>query len=158
MTSDKSNSFAACIFVKIYGMKSISFVLILLLLAACTDSSNKIVGRWKLEEIDYSSYFREVSDEVRDFLQEQMNTEFARLKDKTFFEFGADNSLILEAPNYEKKQAFTNGKWSMNNAKDSLFLDLADPEAYKIITLNDSELFLTTDDTPKRTLRLTKVK
>lgn len=139
-------------------MKSISFVIILLFLTACSNSSNEIVGKWKLEEIDYSSYFKEVSDEVRDFLQEQMNTEFSRLKDKTFFEFREDNSLILEAPNYEKKQTFTNGKWSMNDTKDSLFLDLADPEAYKIITLNDSELFLTTDDAPKRTLRLTKVK
>lgn len=139
-------------------MKSISFVIILLLLTACSNSSNEIVGKWKLEEIDYTSYFKEVSDEVRDFLQEQMNTEFSRLKDKTFFEFREDNSLILEAPNYEKKQTFTNGKWSMNDTKDSLFLDLADPEAYKIITLNDSELFLTTDDAPKRVLRLSKVK
>lgn len=139
-------------------MKSISFVLILLLFAACTYSSNIIVGKWKLEEIDYSSYFKEVSEEVRNFLEEQMNTEFDRLKDKTFFEFGEDNSLKLEAPNYEKKQTFTNGTWSMNEAKDSLFLELVDPEAYKIITLNESELVLTTDDAPKRTLRLTKVK
>lgn len=139
-------------------MKSIYFALILLLVTACSDNSNKVVGKWKLEEIDYSSYFMEVSEEVRNFLQEQMESEFNRLKDKTFFEFSEDNSLKLEAPNYEKKQTFTNGKWSMNDAKDSLFLDLADPESYKIVTLNETELVLSTEDAPKRVLRLTKVK
>ena len=87
-----------------------------------------------------------------------MQSEFKRLKNKTFFEFKLDNTVLLEAPDFVGKQTLTNGKWSVNASKDSLFLELADSEAYKIITLNDTEMVLTTDDAPNRVLRFSKVK
>ena len=151
------NSFSPSIFAEINCMKKILLFLVVISFAACSDNSSKIKGRWKLEEIDYSSYFISVSDEVRQFLQEQMKSEFKRLKNKTFFEFKLDNSVLLEAPDYAGKQTLTNGKWSVNTSKDSLFLELADSEAYKIITLNDTEMVLTTDEAPKRQLRFSKL-
>lgn len=125
-----------------------------MLFTACTDNSNVIIGKWKLENIDYSSYFAEISEELKMLFETQMEEEFNRLKEKTFFEFKEDQALVLEAPNYHDKQTFTNGNWKMNATKDSLFLELADPESYQIITLNDSVLVLKTDEAPKRTLKL----
>jgi hypothetical protein len=151
-------SFSKSIFVEINCMKKILLFLVVILFAACSDTTSKIKGKWKLEEIDYSNYFESVSEEVRQFLQEQMKSEFKRLKNKTFFEFKLDNTVLLEAPDFVGKQTLTNGKWSVNASKDSLFLELADSEAYKIITLNDSEMVLTTDDAPNRVLRFSKVK
>lgn len=139
------------------SMKFFAVTLLIIVLSACSDSSSKVEGRWKLENIDYSAYFSEVSDEVRSFLEGQMEVEFNRLKDKTFFEFGENNVLKLEAPNYVDKKTITDGTWKMNAAQDSIFFQLADPESYKIITLNEKEMILSTDETPKRTLVLSKV-
>ncbi len=150
--------FPPSIFVEINYMKKILLFLAVMLFAACSNNTSKINGRWKLEEIDYSSYFESVSDEVRQFLQEQMKSEFKRLKNKTFFEFKLDNTVLLEAPDFMGKQTLTNGKWSVNASKDSLFLELADIEAYKILSLNDTEMVLTTNEAPNRILRLSKIK
>lgn len=150
--------FPPSIFVEINYMKKILLFLAVMLFAACSNNTSKINGRWKLEEIDYSSYFESVSDEVRQFLQEQMKSEFKRLKNKTFFEFKQDNTVLLEAPDFMGKQTLTNGKWSVNASKDSLFLELADIEAYKILSLNDTEMVLTTNEAPNRILRLSKIK
>ena len=150
--------FPPSIFVEINCMKKILLFLAVVLFAACSNNTSKINGRWKLEEIDYSSYFESVSDEVRQFLQEQMKSEFKRLKNKTFFEFKLDNTVLLEAPDFMGKQTLTNGKWSVNASKDSLFLELADIEAYKILSLNDTEMVLTTNEAPNRILRLSKIK
>ena len=65
-------SFSQSIFVEISCMKKILLFLVVILFAACSDTTSKIKGKWKLEEIDYSNYFESVSDEVRQFLQEQM--------------------------------------------------------------------------------------
>jgi len=151
-------SFSPSIFVEIKFMKKILLFLVVIFFAACSDNTSKIKGKWILEEIDYSNYFKSVSDEVRQFLQEQMKSEFKRLKNKTFFEFKLDNTLLLEAPDFAGKQTLTNGKWSVNTSKDSLFLELADSEAYKIITLNDTIMVLSTDDAPNRILRFSKMK
>ena len=139
-------------------MRFITFVLLFFLVVSCSSTSSKIVGKWKLEEIDYSAYFLDVSNEVKTMLENQMKEEFERLKNKTYFEFKEDYKLLLEAPNYEGKQTFTEGSWTMNSSEDSLFFELEDLENYKIEKLDELEMVLSTSDTPKRTLRLTKVK
>ena len=139
-------------------MRYITVLSLLLILFSCSNSADRIEGRWKLEEIDYSEYFSEVSDDVRFFLEGQMKEEFARLKDKTFFEFMEDNKMKLESPNFAGKQTFSDGVWTMNSAEDSLFFELSDTEHFKIVTLSDQEMVLKTDEMPKRTLRLSKVK
>ena len=76
----------------------------------------------------------------------QLSSIFERLKGKTFFDFQAEGKLSLEAPNYEKKQVFSDGNWQMNKNADSLFLNLEELESYKIMKLTESELILQTDD------------
>lgn len=139
-------------------MRYLGILILLLVLGSCSSNSNKVTGKWKLEKIDYSEYFTEVSDEVRVFLEGQMEEEFQRLKGKTFFEFSEDNKLKLEAPNYSGQQTVSDGVWTMSSGEDSLYFELSEPEHFKIITLNDKEMVLKTDDTPKRTLHLSKVK
>lgn len=139
-------------------MRYISILSLLLLLFSCSNTADKINGRWKLEEIDYSEYFSEVPDDVRTFLEGQMKEEFERLKGKTFFEFLDDNKMKLESPNFAGKQTFTDGVWTMSSSEDSLYFELSETEHYKIVTLNDKEMVLKTDEMPKRTLRLSKDK
>lgn len=151
-------SFSALSLHKTTIMRYITVLPLLLILFSCSNSADRIEGRWKLEEIDYSEYFSEVSDDVRVFLEGQMKEEFARLKDKTFFEFMEDNKMKLESPNFAGKQTFSDGVWTMNSAEDSLFFELSDTEHFKIVTLSDQGMVLKTDEMPQRTLRLSKVK
>lgn len=139
-------------------MRYLIILVLFVVLTSCSSNSDKVNGKWKLEKIDYSEYFSEVSDEVRGFLEGQMEEEFQRLKGKTFFEFSEDNKLKLEAPNYEGKQTESDGVWTMSSNEDSLYFELSEPEHFKIITLNGEEMVLKTDDTPKRTLHFSKVK
>ena len=139
-------------------MRYITFVFLFFLIVSCSSKSSKLVGKWKLEEIDYTAYFLDVSKEVKILLENQMKEELERLKNKTYFEFNESFKLILEAPNYEGKQTFTEGTWEMNSSEDSLFFELEDLENYKIEKLDELEMVLSTSDTPKRTLRLSKVK
>jgi hypothetical protein len=132
-------------------MRYITFVFLFFLIVSCSSKSSKLVGKWKLEEIDYTAYFLDVSKEVKILLENQMKEELERLKNKSF-------KLILEAPNYEGKQTFTEGTWEMNSSEDSLFFELEDLENYKIEKLDELEMVLSTSDSPKRTLRLSKVK
>lgn len=138
-------------------MKYLSILLLIVVFSSCSNPSSKVLGKWKVEEIDYSSYFAEVPEEVRTFLEEQMKEEFLRLKDKTYFNFKDDNKLLLNAPNYNGDQTNTDGLWTMNSAGDSLFLELAERENYKIEKVDEKQMILSTNETPKRTLRLSKV-
>ncbi len=151
-------SFPTIIFTEKLTMRYITFVFLFFLVVSCSSTSSKIVGKWKLEEIDYAAYFLDVSEEVKILLENQMKEEFERLKNKTYFEFKEEYKLILEAPNYEGKQTFTEGNWKMNSSEDSLFFELEDLENYKIERLDELEMVLSTSDTPKRSLRFSKVK
>lgn len=138
-------------------MKKILIGLVLLVGLSCSDSSNEIIGKWKVENIDYSEFFRNAPPELKDLLESKMNEEFERLKGKTFFTFSDDQKLQLEAPNFEGKQTITNGEYSFNNTKDSLFLDHADKESYKIVKLDDKTLILSTEEQPNRVITLSKM-
>lgn len=139
-------------------MKNIIAIFSLLILTACSGPANKLEGKWKLEEMDYSAYYAELSEEVRMMLEGKMQEEFERIKGKTFFHFSPDNQLTLEVPNYSGEMTKTEGKWNLNEGGDSLYFDLSDPESFKIITLNETTLVLSTEDTPKRSMHLSKVK
>lgn len=139
-------------------MRYISALSLLLVLFSCSTNADKITGRWKLEEIDYSEYFSEVPGDAKSFLEAQMKEEFERLKDKTFFEFSDENRVKLESPNFSGKQTFTDGIWTMSSTEDSLYFELSEKEYYKIVTLTEAEMVLKTDDMPKRTLHFSKVK
>lgn len=131
--------------------------LILLGLVSCSSNENKIIGKWKLDNIDYSEFFKEAPAEVKSIIESQMEEEFERLKDKTFFTFSDDQKVTLEAPNFVGKTTLTAGSFKMNDNLDSLFLQLSDPENYQIVSLDDKFLILKTSDSPKRTLQLSKV-
>lgn len=138
-------------------MRFIPIFVVLFVAFSCSSPSSKVMGKWKLEEIDYSDYFAEAPSEVKSMMQSQMQEEFERLRNKTFFEFSDGEKLTLEAPNFNGKQTFVEGTWSMNKENDSLFFDLSDPEHFKIISLTENDMVLSTDETPKRKLRLSKV-
>lgn len=138
-------------------MRFIPVYVVVLLVFSCSSPTSKVMGKWKLEEIDYTEYFAEAPEEAKTMMQGQMQEEFERLRNKTFFEFSEGEKLTLEAPNFNGKQNFVEGTWSMNKENDSLFFNLSDPEHFKIVSLSDKEMLLSTNDTPKRKLRLSKV-
>lgn len=139
-------------------MKIFSLLLLLFISLSCSRSTDKIIGKWKLEEIDYSQYYSEVSEDVKLFFKEKVEIELERIKGKTFFDLKEDGQLNIEMPDPSGNLLKTQGKWSINATEDSLFFDLNGKESYKIIKLNESTLFLSTDETPKRILQLSKVK
>jgi len=109
-----------------------------------------------LEEIDYSAYFKDAPVQVKELLEDRMKEEFERLKDKTFFTFSSNHVLKLEVPNYTGKQTTTEGKWRMNSSEDSVFFELSEPENFKIVALDGESLELSTNDLPKRTVRMSR--
>ena len=138
-------------------MKIFSIISSLILLVACSSPTNNLIGKWKLEFIDYSPYFEEVSEEVKMMFQEKMRDQTKRMIGKTFFEFNTDNSMRLESPNFENIIVPFDGKWKFNNAKDSVVFDLDGEEHYKIEEITTNKLVLTTNESPKRILSFSKV-
>jgi hypothetical protein len=138
-------------------MKLLSILALTVILFACSSNEDKIAGKWRLEKIDYSEHFEGVEEDVREMLKGKMEEEFERLKGKTFFVFGEDKSLELQAPNYIGKITSDKGKWKLNEAKDSVFFEIGIPESYQIVSLVGKDLILKTDEMPRRTLFLKKV-
>ena len=138
-------------------MKIFTFISLFFLFVACSSPTNNLIGKWKLESIDYSPYFAEVSEEVKTMFQEKMEAQTKRMMGKTFFEFKLDNSMLLESPNFENVIVPFGGKWKFNNAKDSVIFDLDGEEHYKIKTMTASKLVLTTNESPKRILSFSKI-
>jgi hypothetical protein len=140
-----------------FEMKLLSILALTFILFACSSYEDKIAGKWRLEKIDYSEHFEGVEEEVREMLKGKMEEEFERLRGKTFFIFGEDKSLELQAPNYIGKITSDKGKWKLNEAKDSVFFEIGIPESYQIVSLEGKDLKLKTDEMPRRTLILKKV-
>jgi hypothetical protein len=138
-------------------MKIFTFISLFFLFVACSSQTNNLIGKWKLESIDYSPYFAEVSEEVKTMFQEKMEAQTKRMMGKTFFEFKKDNSMRLESPNFENVIVPFDGKWNFNNAKDSVIFDLDGEEHYKIKILTVNKLVLSTDESPKRILSFSKI-
>jgi hypothetical protein len=93
---------------------------------------------------------------VRDIIGDRMAIELDRIKGKTFFIFGKNGGLELKAPNYEGREVSENGTWQFSNAKDSIFFDISIDESYAIVELSENELILKTNDTPARTITLSR--
>ncbi len=132
------------------------FFLLVIVLASCSSEKSKLIGRWKLMEIDYSPFYEDSEPEVRAFIEEKMNYEFERLKDKTFFEFKDNDSLILETPNFTGAITNTLGTFVYVPRRDSIYFNLSERESYKIQELTEEKLVLSTDESPARILRLSK--
>lgn len=139
-------------------MKFVFALSLILVLAACKGSGNGIIGKWTLQDIDYSAYFKDAPDEVREFIQDRMATELERIKGKTFFTFNENGELELTTPNYEGLEVSEKGTWKMNSSQDSVYFDISIDEAYHIIEISAETLVLKTDENPARTLRLSKFK
>jgi hypothetical protein len=140
-----------------FDMKLLSILTLMLILFACSSNEDRIAGKWRLEKIDYSEHFEGVEEDVREMLKGKMEEEFERLKDKTFFIFGEDKSLELQAPNYLGKMTSDKGKWKLNEEGDSVFFEMGIPESYQVLSLEGNDLKLKTDEMPRRTLFLKKV-
>ena len=138
-------------------MKLLSILALIFILFACSSNEDKIAGKWRLEKIDYTEHFEGAPEDVREVLKSKMEEEFERLKGKTFFIFGEDKSLELQAPNYMGKMTSDKGKWKLNEAGDSVFFEMEIPESYQLVTLEGNDLKLKTDEMPRRTLFLKKI-
>lgn len=123
-----------------------------------TNGSSAIIGRWKLEEIDYSQFLSEQNEEVRTAFEEEMKIGFERLRNKTFFEFAPKGQMSVEEPDDAGLQSFHQGEWRINEKSDTLIFKIPQEEIYEIIRLNSSEMILATDESPKRTLYFSKTK
>ncbi len=149
-----------CNFVKKIVMRYILFVaLIGLFISSCSDKSSTLIGRWELDEIDYTEHYKSIPEEAREMIREAMNKAFKKLKGKTFFTFSEKNKLTLEAPNFLNQVKKTEGTWTMNASQDSLRLNFSDElENYHIDRVNDDSLILSTTEVPARTLILLRKK
>jgi hypothetical protein len=129
--------------------------LLALTVTSCSDKSSTLIGRWELDEIDYTEHYKSFPEQAREMIRTAMNKAFKKLKGKTFFTFSENEKLTLEAPNFLNQVKTTGGKWKMNDAQDSLrFLFSDELENYHIDRINADSLILSTSDVPARTLIL----
>ena len=133
--------------------------LLALTVTSCSDKSSTLMGRWELDEIDYTAHYKTIPKEARSMMREAMEKAFKKLKGKTFFTFSENEKLILEAPNFLNQVKTTEGTWWLNDAQDSLRLIFSDEmENYHIDKLVGDSLFLSTEEVPARTLILVRKK
>ena len=145
-----------CNFDEKYFMRFLFVAAILsLIITSCEDKTSTLLGRWELEEIDYTAHYKSIPEEARPLIRKAMDKAFKKLKGKTFFTFSENEKLILEAPNFLNVVKKTKGKWKMNEAQDSLcFIFSNEVENYRIDQLSADRLILSTSDVPARTLIL----
>jgi hypothetical protein len=138
-------------------MKLVLSFLLIVILVSCSGNQKKLIGKWSLEKIDYSEQFEGSPEDIRELLKQKMDEEFERLKGKTFFVFGEDNTLELLSPDLFGKIVSDKGTYRMNEEQDSVYFESLE-ESYKLMKLEGDELVLKTDELPKRTLYLKKQK
>jgi hypothetical protein len=139
-------------------MNKLLFVLMLIGLSSCADRSDELVGKWDLENIDYSEHFKGVPDEVKGIIEQRMKEEFQRIKGRTYFVFTEDHKLELHAPNFLDKMTVSEGEYRLSGMQDSVYFDIEIPESYYIVQLDPERMVLQTSEMPKRTLHLKKSK
>ena len=133
--------------------------LLALTFTSCSDKSSTLMGRWELDEIDYTAHYKTIPEEAHSMMREAMDKAFKKLKGKTFFTFSENEKLMLEAPNFLRQVKTTDGTWRLNDAQDSLRLIFSDEmENYRIDKLEGDSLFLSSDEVPARTLILIRTK
>jgi hypothetical protein len=126
-----------------------------IVITSCSDKTSSLVGRWELDEIDYTEHYKSIPEEARALIRTAMDKAFKKLKGRTFFTFSENEKLTLEAPNFLNEVKKTEGKWKMNDAQDSLCFIFADEmENYRIVQLSADSLILSTTEVPARTLIL----
>ena len=126
-----------------------------IVIASCSDKSSSLVGRWELDEIDYTEHYKSIPEEARALIRTAMDKAFKKLKGKTFFTFSENEKLTLEAPNFLNEVKKSEGSWKMNDNQDSLRFIFADEvENYRIVQLSADSLILSTTEVPARTLIL----
>lgn len=134
----------------------IGFIASLILVTACS-KKDPLIGKWELTYINYERHFETVPEELRDLFREKIESQTERLKGKAFFVLKEDKTLELIAPDFSGKSATEKGKYSINKIGDSIFFDISMDESYRIDSLSNELLIITTDETPMRTLTLKKV-
>ncbi len=137
--------------------KYIFFSALTLLLFSCSGTENKLHGRWKLTDIDYSQFEKSIPEANRADFREAMEDNLKRILGNTYFTFGKEDSLKLESPDFSGNIDISKGSYHLNDAGDSLFLSTDDKESYVILTLTDKALKIRSDESPERTLTLSKV-
>ena len=136
-------------------MKYFVFFLLTLSFYSCTKKS-EIIGKWQLHSIDYSAFYKSIPMDMKENFENNMEIQFAALKDKTYFVFNDDLSIQILLPKIEND--VINGTWSISEKKDSLHLRTNEPENFKIIKLDEQQMILKTDESPQRTIFYRKVK
>lgn len=137
-------------------MKSIFIILVLFLVISCTNKQDDLLGKWRLESIDYSEFLKTIPVDLQKSFRQQIESESDRITGKTFFDFKENDQLELTYPNGQKTLSLK-GKWTVSEKADSIFLKKEDPESFKIVKLTEQNLTLKTSDQPQRTIYLEKI-
>lgn len=122
-------------------------------LTACKNDE-KFIGEWKLVEIDYAKHLASINPELRSSFQSMADRQGQSILGKTFFKFEANGDLVITSPKFDGGVAKDEGKWSLNEQKDTLMVMNSDSENFAFELKGDKTMILSSVQKPLRVLTL----
>ncbi len=132
------------------------FLLISIALLTACSGKEPIQGEWKLIQIDYSEHLKEIDPILKESFIEMLDQQSSSLLHKTFFTFQPDGMVTIVAPKYRGGTTTVDGKYTLNEEKDSLYIENEDSESYAVEFLDDDKMKWTSGEKPFRKLTLVR--
>jgi hypothetical protein len=120
-------------------MKYLFLLIVSVSLFSCT--KNQIIGKWKLNEINFEKQLKQIPEEQREFAIEMYNSAFEQVKGKLAFIFEEGGKLTIESPDETGKIAIEIGVWSISEDKKKLTTEIeGQKETMNIKDLSEKKL------------------
>ena len=133
----------------------LTILLLSLILNSCGGNEG-LSGKWTLTNIDYSEHLKNIQPELKESFIGMMDRQGAKILNKTFFEFEEDEVFKITAPKFNGKSGTLEGRWAMNDAKDSLVIENEGFETYAVMFKDDNTVLLSSGEQPFRILTLVR--
>ncbi|MBI2259541.1 MAG: lipocalin family protein [Flavobacteriia bacterium] len=98
--------------------KLLIFSLVLLILTAC--SSNHLIGKWKLDNIDIEKAIADFPENQKDNMRMMLKTSLNNMKNKFFIEFNDNGKYSIEAADENGVLQKKSGTWELSSDKKKL--------------------------------------
>jgi hypothetical protein len=137
-------------------MKAFVVLFTLIFLVSCKPD-NDVIGKWRLVEIDFSDHLATLEGEEKARYQEIIEKQRTMLEE-TFFNFEANNVLQVIKPQKDGSgQIMQIEKWILSKNQDSLEMINANREMFLVNLKDRNKMILSSVDSPKRKLIMTRV-
>jgi hypothetical protein len=126
------------------SFKKVLFIFSLSLLVLSCSSKNKLLGTWKLSNVDIEKAIKVFPEDQQEFARGMMNQAFKNVKGKMKITFEEGGVYQMQTPLLDGEIKVEKGKWSLSKDSKKLFLTNPDSgkEMHRVLKFTDKNLNL----------------